>query len=1329
MFYPKLIITDKFGCKDSIQDPIPVIVKGPEAKFGMDSSSFCRGDFTINFSDSSVANGTTAITEWKWNFGDGHEEIATDPSNVSHSYNQTSTYKNYKPTLTVTDELGCSDSYKLEAFSYSPRASFYTNDTLRCGLFSIRFYNNSSARVSSSNQYKWVYGDGEIAYGYSGGHNHQYADTGKFTVKLIVTDDGGCVDSISRSNYVKLVKPVASFDVGGDTSKCVGTFSLPFVSTSAYSNSYHWDFGDDESSSTTNIEVSHFYSTAGSYNVRLIVTGLNGCKDTMTKPIRIKGPVGELLIDDDFLCVGEPLIAKVEGSNIKGYFWDFGDLSPTSELNNSDSVNHFYRRSGKYLPNLILISPEACQITLSALDSIVVDSISAGPDANIECGDTHTNLKGVSALGFDNNYFWEGPLGVNYLPGNQSLATAVDVVGEYVLKAQGGLCDMTDTVEVTTSGIVPNASAGVDVKLDCITGKASLVGVTTTADTSLKWTGPVGEVFIPSDVSSEIEVKTAGEYVLTVTQKYCTMTDTVEVIECSLNPTDTLFKICADVFGTPATFTTYDLTTFESHVIGGVTSNVTWFADKDFTTPVINPSAISLKDSTEYYAQIISLDGLEIGRAKADIIIHDYVDVDFSPIPATCELADTIQIENAFPLGGQFSGTGVTADGRFSPPATEGVYPIKYEFTSEEGCRDTLMRSATVIDMPDAPIVEDTVRYCQAALSLPSFQATAYAGNSLLWYTKDTVSLPSVPNLFRNVVIDSFYVTQKNTLCESKPSLIVVVVDTTPIAPQPFPINAVCEGFEDTLYVSGFENSTFSWSIDNGISVITQNSLEDSIHFTAGNSAMNGTVSETTLEGCTGESTAFTIPVDLHPTQALVSNALTDSIIYCITNEAKVMTGNSPSIGLGHWNILKNKDLALVEDDNPISPILDFTTMNDTLVAEWITENGVCPLTKATLTILPEQAFYPEVTLDDLLPICEQNTVVFNAHSGIAAGDAPTYLFYNNKDELLDDRGLMSTMDLFATNDTSIYVKMVSNYQCLYEDTAVSNTVFLDVIMNPFALIDATDSVICETNNSIVLSARDNKEETVYEWFFQEELLYQNTIPQTFELTLPQESGHYVLKTSNDYCPSNFDTLYVKIYEQVHTSFPSESIEITYTGRNTIELPLVIDPLDYDSVSSIVWDYDRFLGYYMKSPRFFNMYIGDTSIQNPHFLAQDENMENTYMVTAYVGPEGVGCESSSSILVNNYMPADVPNAFSPNNDGLNDTWIIHGLVKYPLTEVKIFNRWGNTLFEDHHGYQTPWDGTSNGSKVPVGTYYYVIDFLGSTDNSDFSDSGWLLIIE
>jgi gliding motility-associated-like protein len=68
----------------------------------------------------------------------------------------------------------------------------------------------------------------------------------------------------------------------------------------------------------------------------------------------------------------------------------------------------------------------------------------------------------------------------------------------------------------------------------------------------------------------------------------------------------------------------------------------------------------------------------------------------------------------------------------------------------------------------------------------------------------------------------------------------------------------------------------------------------------------------------------------------------------------------------------------------------------------------------------------------------------------------------------------------------------------------------------------------------------------------------------------------------------------------------------------------------------------------------------------------------------------------------------VPNAFSPNNDGINDKWEIQYLESYPGCTIDVFNRYGQTVFHST-GYNKPWDGTYNGTPLPVATYYWVIN--------------------
>jgi gliding motility-associated-like protein len=76
---------------------------------------------------------------------------------------------------------------------------------------------------------------------------------------------------------------------------------------------------------------------------------------------------------------------------------------------------------------------------------------------------------------------------------------------------------------------------------------------------------------------------------------------------------------------------------------------------------------------------------------------------------------------------------------------------------------------------------------------------------------------------------------------------------------------------------------------------------------------------------------------------------------------------------------------------------------------------------------------------------------------------------------------------------------------------------------------------------------------------------------------------------------------------------------------------------------------------------------------------------------------------------------DVPKGFSPNGDGINDSFIISGLHNYPNNSIEIYNRWGNMVYESKN-YQNFWDGVASGKnkKLPAGPYFYVLNISGGS---------------
>ncbi len=86
-------------------------------------------------------------------------------------------------------------------------------------------------------------------------------------------------------------------------------------------------------------------------------------------------------------------------------------------------------------------------------------------------------------------------------------------------------------------------------------------------------------------------------------------------------------------------------------------------------------------------------------------------------------------------------------------------------------------------------------------------------------------------------------------------------------------------------------------------------------------------------------------------------------------------------------------------------------------------------------------------------------------------------------------------------------------------------------------------------------------------------------------------------------------------------------------------------------------------------------------------------------------------KDSVDLVVENAPCLSIPNAFTPNNDGKNDKWVILGIETYPQIKIFVYDRYSNLVFKSEKN-KTEWDGTNNGKPLPTDSYFYVIDFAG-----------------
>ena len=113
-------------------------------------------------------------------------------------------------------------------------------------------------------------------------------------------------------------------------------------------------------------------------------------------------------------------------------------------------------------------------------------------------------------------------------------------------------------------------------------------------------------------------------------------------------------------------------------------------------------------------------------------------------------------------------------------------------------------------------------------------------------------------------------------------------------------------------------------------------------------------------------------------------------------------------------------------------------------------------------------------------------------------------------------------------------------------------------------------------------------------------------------------------------------------------------------------------------------------------------------LSNPNILNPTVTPLQTTIYKLTVTDLSTGCKSEDEVKVTVEILVKIPNTFSPNDDGVNDTWEIPTLIGNQEVDIRVFNRDGATVYRSK-GYSKAWDARINGKILPIGMYYYVID--------------------
>ena len=311
------------------------------------------------------------------------------------------------------------------------------------------------------------------------------------------------------------------------------------------------------------------------------------------------------------------------------------------------------------------------------------------------------------------------------------------------------------------------------------------------------------------------------------------------------------------------------------------------------------------------------------------------------------------------------------------------------------------------------------------------------------------------------------------------------------------------------------------------------------------------------------------------------------------------------------------------------------------------------------------------VNVDDLPATAAQNSspACVGDNITLTAKDGDQYL-WSGPNGFVSTNGSLVMKNVGLQSSGKYYLRATKQNGCSTLDSTI-------VTINSVPTANAgADQIICENNNVLLHASGGIR----YLWSPSADFADATLADQSIQ---PANTTVYSLTAFNQYnCFSN-DSVKITVLKNIKMDAGSD---MHIMQGESVQLHATVSG-DVDKIS---W-----------SP-LYN--ISNAASLNP-VVSPDNDF--IYTITA-TSPNNVCSNVSDEVFIKVFKNLNIPNVFSPNGDGINDTWVIDKIEDYPQVSVKVFNRYGQIVFLSTGNYHS-WDGTYNGAALPVGTYFYLID--------------------
>lgn len=349
-----LQVASNRGCTADTAIPVEVF-ELPVAEFGYDQT--CENERTQFFSQATVSD-ATPIDNYIWDFGDGTGLEGRTRDSVERRYGG-GNYGTYDVTLTVITSAGCNDTLtKQVVINPAPTPDFVVEEV--CLYDSTRFFDSSTVALGRITEWAWDFGDGRSTFGFN--PQHEYLNEGEYRVTLTTTTDSGCVNSLTRTAFVR---GIPEFLQLRPDSVCFGdpaalyAISEPNAEVAWYRN---------ENDTTPFLRGESAYLTDPlpiSMTYYVEATSRYGCA---SERVPVSATVYEdesleLVQSDDLVEIPSAVVNFNVAATvpIASYRWDFGDENSATQ----PAPAHEYQFPGIYTVRVQVVDENGCESDLS----------------------------------------------------------------------------------------------------------------------------------------------------------------------------------------------------------------------------------------------------------------------------------------------------------------------------------------------------------------------------------------------------------------------------------------------------------------------------------------------------------------------------------------------------------------------------------------------------------------------------------------------------------------------------------------------------------------------------------------------------------------------------------------------------------------------------------------------------------------------------------------------------------------------------------------------------------------------------------------------------